>query len=464
MQELRRSTIDAYPPSRYNMTHYGLEIPHYQPSISRSSTLPATSRPATPPDNFELSPYPSTENLRQKATDEESQMDDLKKHIHDQPQYRQKLGYKERIKHFTWAWYTLTMSTGGLALLISVQPFTSHLLEDIGFILYISNIILFLGVTGTMASRFIIHRGLFTASIVHPREGLFVATFFLSIATITTGTQKYLFDIVGSGLLLPLRIAFWTYSALTFTLAVVQYSHLFRPRNVAPLKTMTPAWLLPTFPIMLAGTLASVLAGSQPTSFALEILVAGLTFQGLGFILSILFYAHYIGRLMSEGAMNREHRTGMFIAVGPPSFTALALLGMANSVPLDFKLTSSLADGSGTVEIDVVPMLRLMALLSAIFLLALALFFFFIAAVSVLRLPPKHFHLGWWAMVFPNSGFAIAIISLGRALDSLGFLILGAALSVCIGLLWIFVLVGNARSVLLGGICWPGKDEDVVDH
>ena len=82
---------------------------------------------------------------------------------------------------------------------------------------------------------------------------------------------------------------------------------------------------------MLSGTVASVISGSQPPDQAVPILVAGVTFQGLGFLISVFMYSNYIGRLMSNGLPSPDTRPGMFISVGPPSFTGLAFIGMANA-------------------------------------------------------------------------------------------------------------------------------------
>ena len=94
---------------------------------------------------------------------------------------------------------------------------------------------------------------------------------------------------------------------------------------------VTPAWILPVFPVMLSGTVASVIAKYQPSYHAIPILIAGTTFQGLGILISIFMYSNYIGRLMSNGLPNPDTRPGMFISVGPPAFTGLAFIGMANA-------------------------------------------------------------------------------------------------------------------------------------
>jgi tellurite resistance protein TehA-like permease len=99
---------------------------------------------------------------------------------------------------------------------------------------------------------------------------------------------------------------------------------------------MTPAWILPIFPAMLAGTFASQISKTQPPQHQATILVAGITMQGLGWMVAFLMYAVYLTRLMQHGLPAANLRPGMFIPVGPPSFTGLALIGMSTSVPSDY--------------------------------------------------------------------------------------------------------------------------------
>ncbi|KAJ7764662.1 voltage-dependent anion channel [Mycena olivaceomarginata] len=91
---------------------------------------------------------------------------------------------------------------------------------------------------------------------------------------------------------------------------------------------MTPAWDLPIFPFMLCGTIAAAGAGLQPPAHAVPMILAALTAQGLGMLVSVLMYANYIHRMIQYGFPSPASRAGMFIAVGPPSFTALALIGL----------------------------------------------------------------------------------------------------------------------------------------
>ncbi|OJI97797.1 hypothetical protein ASPVEDRAFT_79485 [Aspergillus versicolor CBS 583.65] len=366
-----------------------------------------------------------------------------------------KVSLRERLRHFTWAWYTLTMSTGGLALLIANQPFQFEGLRDIGLAVYIIDLVFFAFVCSLMSLRFILHGGLLD-SLRHDREGFFFPTFWLSIATIISGLYKFFGEDAQESFLLALEALFWIYCACTLTLAVVQYYFVFATHSYH-LQTMMPSWILPIFPVMLSGTIASVIAEQQPIRSSIPMVCAGITFQGLGFSVAFIMYSHYIGRLMQSGLPNREHRPGMFICVGPPAFTALALVGMASSLPDQLDL---LHDETAVQDARI---MTLLAISAAAFLWALSLWFFCIAVIAVIRDPPSSFHLNWWAMVFPNTGFTLATITLGDWLGSKGISGVATAMSIGIICMFLFVLVSNVRAVIRQDIMYPGKDEDISE-
>lgn len=185
----------------------------------------------------------------------------------------------------------------------------------------------------------------------------------------------------------------------------------------------------------------------------MPILVAGVTFQGLGWMVSFLMYAVYVHRLMQFGLPAPNLRPGMFIAVGPPSFAGLALIGLSNSLPKGYGYFAT-----HPMAIEVLPIL---ALWFAIFLWTLGFWFFCISVISVLTGVRKMtFHLVWWALVFPNVGFTIATIDIGKQLGSEGILWVGSAMTILLVAMWIFVFVAHVRAVLTKQIMMPGKDED----
>ncbi|KAG6364918.1 hypothetical protein INS49_006522 [Diaporthe citri] len=403
---------------------------------------------------------PSGERDIEKYEDE----DPIKKDDHKRQTYqgydiydpnRPKLGLKQRLHHFTWAWWTLIMSTGGLSLLIFAQPYQFPGLRQIGLVVYVITLILFTLTASALVARFFLFPGDLKKSICHPREGLFFPTFFLSTATLITNTYRYAIPENDETLNWAIQVAFWSYLAVTLILAVAQYSYVFRAHTME-VKTMMPTWILPIFPIMLTGTIASVVAETQPEFMSVAIVYGGLACQGLGISVSFLMYAHMVGRLMSFGLPSREHRAGLFMNVGPPSFTCLAFIGMSNGLPENFDF-----DSNGIMDVHFV---RQMAVLGGVYLWGLALWWWGVAVVAVIQSRPKYFHLGWWASVFPNTGFTLATIALGNAINSKIVLDFAVFMSVCILLTYFFVLYHHIRAVIVQDIMYPGRDEDVEDH
>ncbi|KAI0911239.1 voltage-dependent anion channel [Ustulina deusta] len=359
-----------------------------------------------------------------------------------------------RLQHFTWANFTLPMSTGGLALLLAekTQGFTFRGLQTIGTFVYILDLAIFTLVVTAITYRFVTFPGTLKKSIVHPTEGLFLGTSTLSLASIISGIARYGIPACGPWLVVVYRVLFWLYFAVTFVVAVAQYALLFTSPKLK-LSDMTPAWDLPVFGFMLAGTLASTGASLQPPDQAVPMLVAGLGAQGFGLLVSIFFYACYVSRLIEYGFPAPNSRPGMFIAVGPPAFTSLALIGMANDYPAYYNVF-----GPDQVTIQV---LRVLATAVCIFIWFLSLWFFCIAAVANLAVWREiTFHLNWYSYIFPNVGFTIAVISVGKALKSPGVIGTGSALTVLLVIGWLVIVLNHIRAVWNGHILADGKDED----
>lgn len=101
----------------------------------------------------------------------------------------------ERIDHVTWAWFTLPMSTGGIALILSIQPHTFHGLLIIGRIVFVFNLVVWCTLVILISTRFVRNPGKFYASLSHPTESLFVPTYKLLHEPYVTGAE----DCVVSG-------------------------------------------------------------------------------------------------------------------------------------------------------------------------------------------------------------------------------------------------------------------------
>lgn len=347
------------------------------------------------------------------------------------------------------------MSTGGLALLLSpaTQPYTFPGLLTIGKTVYIFDILLFSLITSAITFRFVQRPWLLRESIAHPTEGLFLPTAFLALASIIGCIARYGIPECGPWLVVGYRVLFWMYFAATFILAIGMYYVLFSNPSLK-IEDMTPAWDLPIFPVMLSGTIASIGAPYQPTHHAVPMIVAGVAGQGLGMIISLLMYSCYIHRMIQYGFPSPASRPAMFIAVGPPAFTSVALIGMANGFPTDVNYFKT--DG-----VNLVVTLKILATMIAVFIWCLSLWFFCISLLAVLSIVAElTFHLNWWAFVFPNVGLTLAVIAIGNQFQSEAVRWLGSVMTIGIVGTYIFVFFMHMRALWYGNILLEGKDED----
>jgi C4-dicarboxylate transporter/malic acid transport protein len=363
------------------------------------------------------------------------------------------VSFMDRMEHFTWANFTLTMSTGGLALLLGSQPHAFRGLLTIGKIVFIFDLVLFVLACSAITYRFVKFPGTFKASLIHPTESLFLPTSLLSVASIISAIGIYGIAATGHWLVQVYKALFWLYFAFTFVSAVAQYYYLFsRPQFT--IQGMVPSWILPIFPFMLCGTISSSGAGRMAPKEAMPLVVGGLTAQGLGMLVAFIMYAQYIRRLLQFGLPSPNMRPGMFISVGPPAFTALAIIGLADDFPAG---ETYFGDPAITQQV-----VKIMATFTAVFMWCLSFWFFAISVIACLdAFGSMSFHLSWWSFVFPNVGFTVAVIGIGRSLQSEGILWVGTAMTLLLVSVYLIVLVCHVRAVWRKQIWFPGKDEDV---
>ena len=139
----------------------------------------------------------------------------------------EKLAWKERLRHFTWTFFTITMATGGIANVLyagrlcdggstaseadslGLVPFRFRGLDTIGTLFFLFNIVLFLINVVMISLRFRYHPETFKASFLHPTESLFFPASVVSFGTILINISQYGLFNVGSWLNSAVYVLFW---------------------------------------------------------------------------------------------------------------------------------------------------------------------------------------------------------------------------------------------------------------
>ncbi|KAJ5273980.1 hypothetical protein N7478_009105 [Penicillium angulare] len=367
-----------------------------------------------------------------------------------------KLLWKERIRHVTWAYFTLTMATGGLANVLYEVPYRFHGIDTIGTVVFLINIVLYLFVWGLLLARFFYYPYTFKASFLHPTESLFVPASVVSFGTILINISQYGPEKAGPWLLEAVGILFWIDCILAVVFSAGIYLTIWSTQTFT-IAQMTPIWIFPAYPMLIIGPHAGILCQKLEQGRSLRIIVGGVTIQGVGFLVSLMVYSAFIYRLMTQKLPKENMRPGMFVSVGPSGFTVAGLVNMAagakRSFPSDFM-------GNGALAADIV---RVTTDFACLWLWGLAIFFFIIASAahwSAIGPGKMVFSMTWYSFVFPNTALVTATFAIGKAFSCDAINIIGCVAILPLLLMYFFVFYMMVRAVLLHQILWPQKGED----
>jgi C4-dicarboxylate transporter/malic acid transport protein len=354
------------------------------------------------------------------------------------------------LDRFTWANFTCTQSTGGVAVLLSETPHQFRGLQTVGVVVFILNLVLFALFSTAMICRFVQRPSNLRKSVTKPPEAYFTGSLWLSIATIIMCMQRFAVPHAGPWVIVAIRVLFWTYAAITLTYNIVIFVVMFA---LSPFKpgTMSPPMFLMIFNAMLTGTVASAIAADQPLSQRMAIIVAGVAFQGLGWILCLFFLPLFVGNMLINGLGPADQRPGLFISVGSSGYTIVALIGCAKAIPNGYGYFAKHPTASETLNV--------VALWIGIFLWLVTFWLFAIALVAHLPIliskcrnnnmsqPQMNFTLPWWAIVFPNVGFTIGTIYIGEELESNAIAWVATVMTVLVFAAWLMDLFLHLKSI-----------------
>ena len=153
----------------------------------------------------------------------------------------EKLAWTQRLRHFTWTFFTLTMATGGIANVLyageeeqqknkmycltraATVPFRFPGLDIIGTIFFLFNVVLFINNVILISLRFYLFPETFKASFLHPTESLFAPAAVVSFGTILINISQYGLYKVGPWLNTTVLALFWIDAALAILSSSIIY-------------------------------------------------------------------------------------------------------------------------------------------------------------------------------------------------------------------------------------------------
>ncbi len=343
----------------------------------------------------------------------------------------------EALRHFTANWFTVTMGTGVLALILAQLPGPAWLTATAPLVWKV-NIGLFGLFSLLYAARWLLYPREAAQIFRHPVAPMFLGAIPMGLATIANGTLVFAHD---PGLALRL----WAVESGLAVLAGLCVPAAMILRQTHALEKMTAVWLLPVVPCEVAAAGAGLLAPHLPAGLAAPLLVAGYGLWALSVPLALGILTILFLRLVLHSLPPPELAVSCWLPLGPLGTGALGLLLLGHAAPLAFSATPLAAASSAAQGLGII---------GGLVLWAYGFWWLGLAVVMTLAYRPHRlpFNMGWWGFTFPLGVFILATNALAGQTDLRVFALTGEGLSWLFLILWVMVAARTLRGAYHGSL------------
>ncbi len=349
------------------------------------------------------------------------------------------------IRHFTPNWFTVTMGTGVVALILPELPFAHSIMAHLAVLLWQFNIALFLMFSLLYVLRWIIYPTEAKQIFSHASMSLFLGAIPMALATIINGYLKFGIHLYGDWVVPFAQLLWYIDVLLAVSIAWIVPFYMYN-RQQHELQSMTAVWLLPIVACEVAAATGGLLlphiaVGQQ----ALGILLGGYVLWGISVLPAFAILTILMLRLALHKFPSKELAISSWLALGPIGTGALALLILGAQAPQVLAVIDQQSLGVFCQQAGIVVSLILMGF---------GLWWLGIAVLTTLKhaktaLP---FNLGWWGLTFPLGVFTLAVLNLAQQLHVSFIQSIGYALAVILIMLWLVVVTKTAQGFYRGSL------------
>ncbi|CAK7217207.1 Plasma membrane sulfite pump involved in sulfite metabolism [Sporothrix bragantina] len=367
-------------------------------------------------------------------------------------------GWRKMVRNFTPSWFSVSMGTGVVALLLHNLPYNAHGVWYISVVVFCLNIFLFLSFSAITLTRYILYPEIWGVMIKHPSQSLFLGCIPMALATIVN-MMVLVCSPWGNAFIYFTWALWWLDVILSCACSlIIPFVVVHHHRN--QLSHMTAALLLPVVPVVVASASGGLIADVLPNkSHAVTTLVTSYILWGLGEVFSFFIMTVYFLRLQIHDLPPREVIVSVFLPIGPlgqggfaiqqlgkTAYKLLPATGAFNGSVIDTSTPNILqatAQYGGTV-------LYMAGVLGALFCWGAALGWLAFAIISIMTTKSFPFNMGWWGFVFPLGVLTTCTGMLATELSSTFFKVITMIFSGCVFCLWILVAVKTTIMVIHG--------------
>lgn len=353
------------------------------------------------------------------------------------------LEYKQDlIRHFTPNWFTVTMGTGVVALILAEFAHFSAFFGHLAVGLWLFNTVLFIVFCTLYSLRWIFFPKEARQIFNHPSMSLFLGAIPMALATIINGCLKFGLEFNPEIALSVAQTLWYIDVILAIGIAWVVPMCMYSLQK-HELKNMSALWLLPIVACEVAASSGGLLLKEiEIGQHAVGILLSSYMLLGLSVLPAFAILTILMLRLALHQLLAKELAMSCWLALGPIGTGALALLLLGEQAP---HVLASIAMH------DLGVFFQQAGVLASIILLGFGVWWLGIAVLNTLNhwknLP---FNLGWWGLTFPLGVFSLAFFNLA---DQIHFAIVNDVafgLATILIMLWLVVMTKTMQGFYQG--------------
>ncbi|AXY55289.1 C4-dicarboxylate ABC transporter [Acinetobacter chinensis] len=350
---------------------------------------------------------------------------------------------REVIRQFTPNWFTVTMGTGVVALILPEFLFAHELLLRIATLLWQINTVLFSVFSILYLLRWLIYPHEARQIFSHSSMALFLGTIPMGLATVLNGFLKFGLPLYGDVAVQIAQVLWYTDVVLAVAIGIIVPFCMFNHQQ-HELQTMTAMWLLPIVACEVAATSGGLLVVHLPAGQeAVGILFAGYVLWGMSVLPAFAVLTILMLRLALHKLPGKELAISGWLALGPIGTGALALLVLGAQAPQVLAFIQMQQLGVFFQQAGIV---------ASFILLGFGIWWFAIAVLTTLKHAVNElpFNLGWWGLTFPLGVFTLAVLNLGHQLKLEFIVDTGLGFAAILMLLWVMVMAKTVRGMYQG--------------
>ncbi|MGB8871609.1 MAG: TDT family transporter [Rhodomicrobium sp.] len=381
-------------------------------------------------------------------------------------------GLARTVCQFTPNWFTVTMGTGVLALVLNqfpipiqdlhqgLQQASQWLAPDIlewldgavgqihqglheaGRVLWLLNIGLFTLFSLLYAARWVFFFSGAQRVFQHSVASMFFGAIPMGLATIINGFLTFGVPLWGDVAVSIAQPLWWVDVALSVASGLLVPFLMFT-RQDHSMEKMTAVWLIPIVAAEVAAASGGILIPHLPDAEAFNVLIISYALWAFSVPLAMSILVILLMRLILHKLPDRDMAASGWLSLGPIGTGALGLILLGGDAPRTFAsagipMAGGVAFGIGIIGGTVFWGYGVWWLMLAV-----------LKMVRYVRLGMP-FNLGWWGFTFPLGVYTLATLALARVTHLELFSIAGGLLAICLAGFWVLVAARTIHGAWFG--------------